>query len=488
MRKTIKKYFLESFEHERFELRRKSNYTYISLWICIFSMISALISHIIFEPKVHLILGDAIFLANSALGLYFLRQGNLQFAVNCIINGVFLSLFTYAVIGGLFFDDIGSINEMPFTLVVIILTLFANTVSALKKRQVIIFALAAFALLIAQIAMIYYHEGLDQEGSFIAIGCLILGVTSSFMAYFSFVSSQTIIQNAEHKAQIIQKQKEAIEQQHLKINEYNSKLEGIVAERTKALEQSNHELMQFAYIASHDLKEPLRMMTSFMGLIERELRKSNPSKERISEFMKIAKDGGKRMDRLITDLLAYSRINTRKQPHALVDLNRVLGVVKMNLQVLLSETNGVIEHGQLPIIKGNRMQMVQLFQNLLGNALKYRKKDVPPIIKITTVPKGDAVHFYIKDNGIGIDPKYHQRIFIAFQRLERSNEAQGTGIGLAICKKIVEAHGGTISVESTVGEGATFIFNIAHALNLEVEKENPPSKTSKKKMIDMVNI
>jgi PAS domain S-box-containing protein len=240
--------------------------------------------------------------------------------------------------------------------------------------------------------------------------------------------------------------------------------EEALARQAQELTRSNAELEQFAYIASHDLQEPLRMITSYLQLLER--RYSNRLDADADEFIGYAVDGANRLQRLISDLLAYSRVNTRGKPFELVDCATVMQHVLLNLKVAIEESGAVVTHDSLPQVMGDSQQLVQLFQNLIGNAIKFHA-DQPPqvhigIQQLGNQPRGEVAYwlFSVQDNGIGIEPRYFDRIFLIFQRLHNREEYPGTGIGLAICKKIVERHGGQIWVESELGKGSTFRFTI----------------------------
>ncbi|HLK54925.1 MAG TPA: PAS domain S-box protein [Chthonomonadaceae bacterium] len=232
-------------------------------------------------------------------------------------------------------------------------------------------------------------------------------------------------------------------------------LEERVLERTAELQRSNADLQQFAYVASHDLQEPLRMVTSFMQLLEKKYK--GQLDEQAHVWIGYAVDGASRMQKLINDLLVYSRVGTHGKEFRRCDVNEVLYTALQNLQLTLSENNAEITFDALPIIQGDGLQLVSLFQNLIGNAIKYHS-DLPPRIHITASREGQEWLFSVRDNGIGIAPQFSERIFIIFQRLHNRNAYPGTGIGLALCKRIVERHGGRIWVESESGQGATFFF------------------------------
>lgn len=223
------------------------------------------------------------------------------------------------------------------------------------------------------------------------------------------------------------------------------------------LKRSNQELEQFAYVASHDLQEPLRMVSSYVQLLARRYKGKLDSDA--DEFINYAVDGANRMKGLINDLLTFSRVGTRGKEFSPVELNSVIEVVLSNLQVAIEENNAVITCDELPKVLADEGQMVQLFQNLIGNALKFRSEE-PPKIHIGIKQEKEDWLFSISDNGIGIDPQFSERIFIIFQRLHTREEYPGTGIGLSICRKIIERHGGRIWVESQPGQGSTFYFTL----------------------------
>ncbi|MDO8606090.1 MAG: PAS domain S-box protein [Phaeospirillum sp.] len=235
--------------------------------------------------------------------------------------------------------------------------------------------------------------------------------------------------------------------------------EAELAQRTADLERSNAELQQFAYVASHDLQEPLRTVTSFLQLLQR--RYGEKLDADADEYIGFAVDGARRMHRLIIDLLVYSRVSTHGDSFLPVDMNVPLSLALTNLSGAISESGAQITFDSLPVIEADENQIVSLFQNLLGNAIKYRARDVTPRVHVGVTPEGEgAWTFSVRDNGIGIDPGQFDRIFVIFQRLHQRGEYEGTGIGLAVTKKIVERHGGRIWVDSIPGEGATFRFTL----------------------------
>lgn len=230
-----------------------------------------------------------------------------------------------------------------------------------------------------------------------------------------------------------------------------------LAEFAGELSRSNDELQQFAYVASHDLQEPLRMVASYVQLLAK--RYEGKLDADADEFIHFAVDGANRMKALIQDLLQYSRVNTKGKEFESTDCEEVLTRALGNLQLAIEDSGATITHDPMPTLVADGLQLGQLFQNLIGNAIKFHG-DEPPHIHISVMKTDAGYHFTIKDNGIGIDSQYRERIFDIFQRLHGKDKYSGTGIGLAVCRKIVERHGGKIWVESEPGKGSVFHFII----------------------------
>ena len=253
---------------------------------------------------------------------------------------------------------------------------------------------------------------------------------------------------AELKGDVLERAiRYALERQHA---------EDALRQRTEDLQRSNAELEHFTYVASHDLQEPLRMVTNYLQLLAR--RYHGVLDTDADEFITFAVDGATRLKRLINDLLAYSRIGTRGKPFEPTDSEKVFRWVMTNLEPKLKETDATVTHDPLPVILADDNQLAQVFQQLLSNALKFRKTE-PPRIHVAAERREGRWLFAVRDNGIGIDPAYADRIFVIFQRLHKREDYPGTGIGLAICKKAVERHGGRIWTDPHP-EGATFCFTM----------------------------
>jgi PAS domain S-box-containing protein len=237
-------------------------------------------------------------------------------------------------------------------------------------------------------------------------------------------------------------------------------VESALARHAQGLARSNKELEQYAYVASHDLQEPLRMVTSYVQLLAERYR--GRLDEAADEFIDFALDGTVRMKQLIDDLLSYSRVGTRNREMVPADTGEIMLASLENLRLFITETDAVIDYGELPKVLGDETQLQQLFQNLLGNALKFRGAEAPRISVQATARDG-SWEFAVADNGIGIDAAHHDEVFKIFRRLHGRGEYEGTGIGLALCKKIVERHGGQIRLQSQPGAGTTVYFTLPAA-------------------------
>jgi light-regulated signal transduction histidine kinase (bacteriophytochrome) len=223
------------------------------------------------------------------------------------------------------------------------------------------------------------------------------------------------------------------------------------------LERSNRDLEQFAYVASHDLQEPLRMVARYTELLRE--RYQGKLDEKADTYIRFAVEGAKRMQQLVADTLAYSRVGSHGEPMAPVSIANVLRRVVVSLREPIRAAAARIEYGAMPTVIGDEIQINQLFQNLVGNAVKFRGAE-PPVVTITAVPAGAEWLFAVADNGVGFEAEYSDEIFLMFQRLHARDRYEGTGIGLAIAKRIVERHGGRIWAESRPGQGSTFHFTL----------------------------
>ena len=247
------------------------------------------------------------------------------------------------------------------------------------------------------------------------------------------------------------------------VNERLQKQADSLNQVTLELRRSNTELEQFAYVASHDLQEPLRMVSSYVQLLAK--RYQDKLDEDATEFIEFAVDGAGRMQVLINDLLEYSRVGSQVKQFVPTDLSDTFDQAKTNLSASIGDAGAKIERDALPTVMADTVQMTQLFQNLLSNAIKFRESAKQPDIKVSVEDQETSWVISVNDNGIGIDPKHRERIFLIFQRLHQRREYPGTGIGLAVCKRIVERHDGKIWVNPKSGEETTFSFTMPKILD-----------------------
>jgi light-regulated signal transduction histidine kinase (bacteriophytochrome) len=262
-----------------------------------------------------------------------------------------------------------------------------------------------------------------------------------------------LVDSARRAIELVQEQKAEIERDVA----LRKRAEKALEDKAKELARSNAELEQFAYVASHDLQEPLRMVSSYMQLLEQ--RYAGKLGTEADEFIGFAVDGANRMRGLVEALLTYSRLSSRGDPFAPIDSAAAAKRALVTLRSAVEEAGALVTVGPLPPVTADAGQITQLFQCLIGNAIKFRRLDLPRI-RISAVRKDDEWQFAVQDNGIGIEREYYEKIFVMFQRLHGRSQYGGTGIGLAICKKIVERHDGRIWVESEPGKGSTFYFTL----------------------------
>lgn len=271
--------------------------------------------------------------------------------------------------------------------------------------------------------------------------------TIASMSSIKIVHAQTLLDLKNHQANL-EKQIEARTQE--------------LTKTIISLEKSNQDLESFAYAASHDMQEPLRTVVSYLQLLEHNEKSLSESSK---EFLDYAVDGSKRMKKLLDGLLEYSRVKNSNDAFKVVNLEDLMILVKAGLQVSIRENDAKFSYSNLPTVFGNKTQLHQLFQNLISNAIKFQKPGQQPHIEILTKEKDNFLEITIKDNGLGIAPEFHDKVFGLFRRLNANRDYKGSGIGLSLCKRIVEYHNGKISVESKLGNGAAFIFTLPTTSN-----------------------
>lgn len=372
----------------------------------------------------------------SLYKLSFLSSIALNTSILFFILSIVFTFFnkSIGIIGLLSSSRIGSVMvraTFPWIIVLIIILGFLRVEAHRYNFVSVEFGIALFAI------------------SFILVALLIFGISAYKVNKIDEARSE-----AEEALKKLNANLELLVEKRLQeANEISLELKSA----NEKLISSNKNLEQFAYVASHDLQEPLRMISGFLQLLAKKY--GSALDEDAKKYIKFAVDGADRMKNLINDILDYAKINTVNTTLTKVDLNAVIQEIKYNFSTLINSTKTTLKVDQLPVIDASLIEMQQLFTNLITNAIKYTK-DKTPIIEIKSVEEETQWIFSIRDNGIGIDTRYFDRIFVLFQRLHNKSEYSGTGIGLAICKKIVEGHGGKIWVESKKDEGSTFYFTV----------------------------
>jgi len=314
-----------------------------------------------------------------------------------------------------------------------------------------------------EIALLKKEKQIANLNGYMLVGTAIFLLLLSGLLYSRIRVQKKSNLLLEEKNKKIFLQKEKLEEANERQKDTNKLLEvknQQIHIQNKKLEESNDDLKQFAYVASHDLKEPLRMISSYTTLLDK--RYKHLFDDTASEFFLYITDGVKRMETMLTDLLSYSRVNSQQKPAQPVKTGNVMEIVAATLRAKVEEAGGEIRFDpeKLPVVLSNRTHMTQLFQNLVSNALKFMG-DKKPLVEVDCVARGEEDYlFSVKDNGIGISPDNIEKIFEMFRRLHTKEEYEGTGIGLATVKKIIERSGGTIWVESEVGLGSTFFFTM----------------------------
>ena len=298
------------------------------------------------------------------------------------------------------------------------------------------------------------NRDLQLAQQFLWAGTLALAVSALALLAWVFRITRAAIEDEKRRVVELNSLNRGLQEEI----EQRKIVELALKDTTMKLTSSNTDLQQFAYVASHDLQEPLRAVAGFLTLIAK--RHKGTLDPETEGWINHAVEGAQRMRSLINDLLLYARVESRGKELEPTDCNKALDQAKKDLSVVLEETGAEINATKLPTLLGDEGQLSQLFQNLVGNAIKFRQTDISPKVDIEVRQENAEWIFYVKDNGIGFDQTHADRIFIIFQRLQGRDEYQGTGIGLALCKKIVERHGGRIWAESAKGKGSTFFFTI----------------------------
>lgn len=335
-------------------------------------------------------------------------------------------------------------------------------------RRVALWGLGGVAVMLGFLTLRAIHPGVTVRWTFTTRAiALSMGSIAGLAIGIHEAQALTREQKISQQNEELKRTKQALEERNDELKHTQSKLERTV----KEVEASNDRLEQFAYAASHDLREPIRMVSNYLELLDD--RYGDELDDDASEFVEFARDGAARMQTLVEDLLQFSQVETQREPLEPVDLEAVVDEACADLQVSIEERDAEITRDELPRVQGDPSQLRQLFQNLLSNAIEYSEDT--PRIHISVESRGDTYAISVADEGIGIESAEQERIFEIFERLHSSADHTGTGIGLALCQRIVERHGGDIWVESEPGEGATFSFTLTIASEHTILPEDEPT-------------
>ena len=447
---TVREFLLKGFEGESPEERKKAGYlayilvTALGLDICI------VVSQFFIGLSPLYYISNIISLAGMLTAVYLFRNRQVHLAGHLMVCSALTMVIIQNVFRDIYTHD-PAIRYRIYLNMASLLGLCLVNMAFFRQKSIIFFYCVVFeVVLFSHNVVIYYNlkeiPGMTafvwQHFGTVFVGLIALTAIGSWL--FDYVNA-LFEENAQYA--------KMIEQQ-------NEQLEKMVSERTGALMRSNESLAEFAHIVSHDLKEPLRTISGFVRLISRYLEKQGLMQDEIEEYVAYIKGGTHQMDALINDVLAYSKLNTQEKEFGTVDMTQVIGNVNRTLAKAIYESEAQIKISGITAIHGDKLQMEQLFQNLISNAIKYRKDDDDLRIQIGCTQHGNMMKYYVRDNGIGIAQEHFDKVFQAFKRLHSKAEYEGTGVGLAICKRIVDIHGGNLWVESEEHVGTTFYFTL----------------------------
>jgi signal transduction histidine kinase len=455
-------YFLSGFSDASYFEKRKATYLlYILISALVFIALVTIGQFWGGMGPIYLIANLTGF-AGVCVSLIFFSQRKITAAGHIMICSIMMMVAIETIVVDMFNND-PSMRYRLYINFASLLGVYFIILSFFREKEYVLCYAAAFEVILFAHALVIYN----QIGSLPKMGMYVI-------EHFITVSSGMLIIAAI--SMLLLSYIEALFQQNLeyaeKFKSQNEQLEKMVEERTGDLQSSNKNLREFAYIVSHDLKEPLRTISGFVTLIKKELDKQGLNDGEIEEYINFITSGTRHMEQLINDILTYSKLNVAEKNFDVVDMSLLIGLVKKRLAQSMYESEVELYiTDALPVV-GEQIMLGQLFENLISNAIKYRSHDRNPKITIGCNRQGGKVRYFVQDNGIGISEKYYETIFKAFRRLHSKIEYEGTGVGLAICKKIVEIHRGEMWVESKEGEGSIFWFTLPHA-QTEVPANHP---------------
>lgn len=449
MRK-IRSFFLSGFDNATYFERRKATYLFYIITAALGFMVLVTLSQIVIDMGAIYLVANCMALTGISLSLYFFKRKNITAAGHTVACSLLVGLGVETIVR----DHFNADPDMRYRLYInlsSLLGVYFIILSFFRDKKFVLWYAVLFEIMLFAHAAVIYNQLKEMpvirmyviEHFFtVSVG---MGLVAAFCTWLLSYMEALFQQNLEYTERF-KSQKE--------------QLEKMVAERTQELQSSNKNLREFAYIVSHDLKEPLRTISGFVTLIKKELNKQGLNENEIVEYIQYVTAGTRQMELLIDDILTYSNLNNVEKKFDTINMEHLIGSVRARLAKSIYESDCDIYLKDILPVKGDAEMMAQLFENLMSNAIKYRSNERPLKITIGCNREVDWVRYYIKDNGIGIQEQYFETIFKAFRRLHSKKDYEGTGVGLAICKKIIEIHGGDMGVESTEGEGSMFWFTL----------------------------
>ena len=450
MIQAVNNFFLSGFKNAPYFEKRKATYLYYIIMTALTFIVLITIGQSSIQMGSIYLVANVFALTGICASLAFFKQKRINAAGHVMASSLLVTTAVETIVRDHYSFDPAIRYRIYINLSALLGICFIILSFFRDKKYVFIYGVVFQLILWAHGASIYYQlKDIPTMGGFVLQHIITASVGMAIMAaictwLLSYMEA-LLNQNIEY-ADRFRSQKE--------------QLEKMVEQRTHALQSSNNSLREFAYIVSHDLKEPLRTISGFVTLIKRELNKQGLNENEIEEYIHYVTAGTRQMELLIEDILTYSKLNEAEKKQEDVNMAELIGQVRARLAKLIYESDCDIYLTQTIPVQGDTKMLTELFDNLLTNAIKYRSAERRLKITIGCTKEVDCVRYYVQDNGIGIPEKYFQTIFQAFRRLHSKVEYEGTGVGLAICKKIVEIHGGDMGVESRIGEGSTFWFTL----------------------------
>ena len=445
--------FLKAYQGESLHQQTKARYGLTGLLIATGFMLIALTVHLILTPQSHLLLGDSLGVISFVIALILLKDGHLRASAITYVSGIFAGIFVYTALADGFFNEGNQTHYFHLfqTLALSLIALMFLALLAVNRKQLILTSFVGGVMILVH--FILYGQNpllLMDQGAFMVVAVALLEyIFGAAAVILIYGLSQELIQLADERTQLAQRHQHALEV------------------RTVELQRSNHDLQLFAYSASHDLQEPMRLVSGYIHIMRKELEKPRPDMRKIHKYLEYMSNGNNRMEQLVNNLFLFSDTHIYDKSKEAVDLNEVIRDVRYDLSMLIEEHEAEIRHEFLPIIHANRQQMLQLFGHLISNGIKFKQAGLKPIIRIDCETIKNSFEIKVRDNGIGIAPEHQQQVFDLFRRAPHGPLEKGTGIGLALCRKIMEKHEGSIRLQSVVNEGSTFTISLPKVISEE---------------------